>query len=161
MPTSMIEPNREFETSAHWGNRLISGYFVAVNSLELTGSILGIISKAKAIKHNFTFYNFDIRNELIGREINDYKIKVPNIPTNLDDLAKKEDGDIPVLTLIPKATPFEFKSEPSTTEVGDVTAIKSLQNIGEATAIIGKAWYFLTGKYRSEPIHKHNIFDLG
>jgi hypothetical protein len=65
MPTSMIEPNAEFDTAALWGDNLQCASFVAIDSNELIGSILGIISKAHVIEHKFAFFDYDLRKELI------------------------------------------------------------------------------------------------
>jgi hypothetical protein len=57
MPTPRIEPKEEFDTvMALWGeNSLQSASFVVINSNKLIGSIIGIISKANAVEHKFTF----------------------------------------------------------------------------------------------------------
>jgi hypothetical protein len=103
MPTSMIEPNAEFDTAALWGNNLQSARFVAIDSNDLIGSVLRIISKANAIEHKFAFFYYDLRKELIDRIS----------PTDkLNDATKTEDVDMPVLALLPKVIPFEFESDP-------------------------------------------------
>jgi hypothetical protein len=55
MPTSMTEPDKAFDMASIWGNSLSGAAFVAVDSSELTGLVIGIISKANAIKHKFIF----------------------------------------------------------------------------------------------------------
>jgi hypothetical protein len=139
IPTSMIEPDRAFDTTAIWGTSLSGATFIAIDSSELTGSILGIISKANALEHKFTFFDKDLRQNRTGHVNADYTFKVPHIPSNLSDPNKSEVEDIPVFTLIAKAIPFEFESDPPMLKVGDVDAITAFQLIEEAAAIIGEA----------------------
>jgi hypothetical protein len=161
MPTSMINPDGAFDTAAIWGNSLSSATFVAVDTSELTGSILRIISKANALEHKFTFLDKDLHKELSDRTNPADKFKVPHIPSDLNDINKSEDEDIPVFALIPKAIPFEFDSDPPMLLAKDVDAIASFQLIGEAAAIIGEAWQLIVEHYGSDSISELDIFNWG
>jgi hypothetical protein len=46
-------------------------------------------------------------------------------------------------------------------KIGDIDALAALQLIGEAAAIIGKAWQFLAANYGNESISKLNHFAWG
>jgi hypothetical protein len=53
------QPNREFlDTAALWGDSLLSDSFVVMDSNQLAGLILGIISKANTIKDQGKLFLF-------------------------------------------------------------------------------------------------------
>jgi hypothetical protein len=94
MPTLMMEPDKAFDTAAIWGNNLSGTAFVTINSFELMGSVIGIISKANDIEHKFVFFHKDLCQDLPERSNPADKFKVPNLPSDLSDITKLEDADI-------------------------------------------------------------------
>jgi hypothetical protein len=83
---------------------------------------------------------------------------MPAIPSNFEisseeTEASTEEGDIPVLAVIPKALIIEFRSEILSGKVIYKDAMACLQSSHKNAAIISSAWDFLQHEFNSKSMH--------